>query len=290
MKWSIPEKVIERGRTYVNEDRVLSVTPDKEKNVWHAEVLGTELYLVTLDATAKEVDYCQCPYWEEHHYCKHTVAVELYLRKQGKTRKINEQTPIKKAFSASEMFSNGFARLGSEKETSQPLQVEFRIDTIATNPYHQEMDILGISLKVGHRGTARTYVVKNIYKFLQMYQENKQYAANKQQTFFLSADAFDEKNRALLNRLAGIAQTQQLIGQAGIQISGKLDKKYLLLPVEFGKELLLQLNEVYTQITIGETKVNEADFQIGEPLSFSVTKQEDHFPLEFVKDFDHLLS
>ena len=43
MKWSIPEKVIERGRTYVNEDRVLSVTPDKEKNVWHAEVLGTEL-------------------------------------------------------------------------------------------------------------------------------------------------------------------------------------------------------------------------------------------------------
>ncbi len=23
MKWSIPEKVIERGRTYVNEDRVL---------------------------------------------------------------------------------------------------------------------------------------------------------------------------------------------------------------------------------------------------------------------------
>lgn len=54
--------------------------------------------------------------------------------------------------------------------------------------------------------------------------------------------------------------------------------------------MLLQLNEVYTQITIGETKVNEADFQIGEPLSFSVTKQEDHFPLEFVKDFDHLLS
>ena len=290
MKWSIPEKVIERGRTYVNEGRVLSVTPDKEKNVWHAEVLGTELYLVTLDATAKEVDYCQCPYWEEHHYCKHTVAVELYLRKQGKARKINEQTPIKKAFSASEMFSNGFARLNSEKEASKPLQIEFRVDTIATNPYHQEMDILGVSLKVGYRGTARTYVVKDIYKFLQMYQENKHYAANKQQTFFLSADAFDEKNQALLNRLAGIAQTQQLMGQAGIQINGKLDKKYLLLPVEFGKELLLQFNDVYTQITIGETKVSQVDFQSGEPLTFSVTKEADHFPLQFVKDFDHLLS
>lgn len=38
MKWSIPEKVIERGRTYVNEDRVLSVTPDKKK------MCGTQKY------------------------------------------------------------------------------------------------------------------------------------------------------------------------------------------------------------------------------------------------------
>ena len=54
MKWSIPEKVIERGRQYVKEGRVLSVTPDAGNNVWHGEVLGSELYLVDLDATAKE--------------------------------------------------------------------------------------------------------------------------------------------------------------------------------------------------------------------------------------------
>jgi len=53
---------------------------------------------VTLDATAKEVDYCQCPYWDEHHYCKHTVAVELYLRKQGKTRMITEKPAAKKQY------------------------------------------------------------------------------------------------------------------------------------------------------------------------------------------------
>ena len=97
MKWSIPEKVIERGRTYLNEGRVLSVIPDPERKVWHAEVLGSELYLVDLDATAKEIDYCQCPYWEEHHYCKHTIAVELYLRKQGKTRQITEEKKPTKA-------------------------------------------------------------------------------------------------------------------------------------------------------------------------------------------------
>ena len=43
MKWSIPEKVIARGRQYLQEGRVLSVVPDQEENVWHAEVLGSEL-------------------------------------------------------------------------------------------------------------------------------------------------------------------------------------------------------------------------------------------------------
>ena len=31
MKWSIPEKVIARGRQYLQEDRVLSVVPDQRR-------------------------------------------------------------------------------------------------------------------------------------------------------------------------------------------------------------------------------------------------------------------
>jgi hypothetical protein len=291
MKWSIPEKVIERGRAYLNEGRVLSVTPDAEKNVWHAEVLGSELYLVDLDATAKEVDYCQCPYWEEHHYCKHTVAVELYLRKQGKTRKIvEEKQPVKATFSASEMFSQGFKRLQSKEQPISPLQVEYRIENLTTNPYHQEMDVLGISLKVGQRGTSKTYVVKNIYKFLQMYQEKKTFLVNKQTEFLLSNDAFDQTNNEILIRLLGIAQTQQLIGQTGIQVKGKLDKKYLLLPVEYGKELLLKMNEAYMQLIIGETKLRQVTFSEGKPLAFQVQKEQEQFPLTLTRDFDHLLS
>ena len=112
MKWSIPERVIERGRDYLKENRVLSVVPDFDNQVWHAEVLGSELYRIDLDSTAKEEDYCQCPYWEEHHFCKHTVAVELYLRQKGLTRQMKGEVaknPV--AFSPSEMFSKGFYRL-----------------------------------------------------------------------------------------------------------------------------------------------------------------------------------
>lgn len=289
MKWSIPEKVIERGRTYLNEGRVLSVIPDPERKVWHAEVLGSELYLVDLDATAKEIDYCQCPYWEEHHYCKHTIAVELYLRKQGKTRQITEEKkPTKAAFSASEMFSQGFNRLQSGQRTITPLQIEYRVENLTTNPYHQEMDVLGISLKVGQRGTSKTYVVKNIYKFLQVYQEKKSYLANKQTEFLLTSEAFDQTNNDILIRLLGIAQTQQLIGQAGIQVKGKLDKKYLLLPVEYGKELLEKMNAAYMQLTIGNAKLRQVTFSEGKPLHFRVQKEHGQFPLSLTRDFDHL--
>ncbi len=33
MKWSIPERVIERGRDYLKENRVLSVVPDLDNQV-----------------------------------------------------------------------------------------------------------------------------------------------------------------------------------------------------------------------------------------------------------------
>ena len=161
MKWSIPEKIIEKARTYLNDGRVLSVTPDPENQVWHAEVLGSELYRIDLDTSAKEEDYCQCPYWEEHHYCKHTVAVELYLRKEGKTRMIPKSEVQKvDAFSPSVMFSNGFHRLANEPERkATPLVIECQLDSLPTNPYRYELDVLGISLKVGERH-GRSYVVK----------------------------------------------------------------------------------------------------------------------------------
>ena len=138
MKWSIPERVVEKGRDYLKTGRVLSAVPDSENQVWRAEVLGSELYRVDLDATAKEEDYCQCPFWEEHHYCKHTVAVELYLRQKGLQRQIQATTPVTLSnFSSSEMFSKGFYRLQEEvsQATLLPLEISIQLESIATNPY-----------------------------------------------------------------------------------------------------------------------------------------------------------
>ncbi|WP_368251614.1 hypothetical protein, partial [Enterococcus sp. 2201sp1_2201st1_B8_2201SCRN_220225] len=99
------------------------------------------------------------------------------------------------------------------------------------NPFHPELAVLGISLKVGYRNQSRNYVVKNIYRFLQTYQEEKKLLVNKQYQFQLGEPAFSEGENQVLKELAGLAATQELVGQSGILNKGKLDKKYLLLPV-----------------------------------------------------------
>ena len=40
MKWSIPERIVEQGREYMQEGRVLSIVQNPEKRIWLSEVLG----------------------------------------------------------------------------------------------------------------------------------------------------------------------------------------------------------------------------------------------------------
>lgn len=289
MKWSIPEKIIEKARTYVQSNRVLSVVPDNEQQVWHADVLGSELYRITLDASAKEEDYCQCPYWEEHHFCKHTVAVELYLRKEGKTRQLQrqEEAPLP-SFSPSKMFLGGFSVKQEVVERSvEPLRVEVQIESLATNPYRRELDVFGISLKIGQRD-GRMYVVKNSYKFLQIFREQKNYQVNKQHNFYLHKNAFLEETYSFLERLAQVAETQQLLGQIGVQVSGRLDKKYILLPTDFSRELLLQAATLPLEIKGEGFEMSTVAFSNEKPLIFKLSYQNQKFQFLQVKGFNQL--
>lgn len=168
MRWSIPDRIITRGREYLNEGRVLSVVQDWERQIWYGEVLGSELYLVELDGSPKEQDRCECPYWHEQGYCKHTVAVELYLRNKGIPRvmkhKPTEIVSAKKTSNA-EMFTKGFAKLQTtpEQKKAAPLIVDYVIDIIETNSYYPELALLGVSLRIGIQGTKKkTYIIKNI--------------------------------------------------------------------------------------------------------------------------------
>lgn len=295
MRWSIPEKVIERGRDYLKEGRVLSVVPDTEKEVWHAEVMGSMLYMVDLDGSGKEDDRCQCPYWEEHGYCKHTISVELYLREKGLARALkNQKLPAMKdnAISMAALFNQGFTRLKRQhKAVSEQIALEYLIEPISTNPYHQELDILGLSLKVGYANQTRNYIVKNIYDFLQAYQEQSPFAVNRQHQFTLIPEAFDEETQRLLEDLAGIAETYQLIGKTGLQVKGKLDKRYLLVPVQRAHRLLEQMEESgILSVTIGEQTYRHLARITQSPIQVDLNKRGQVFELSIKDPFSRYLS
>jgi SNF2 family DNA or RNA helicase len=284
MKWSIPERIVERGREYMKEGRVLSIVQDPEKKLWHAEVLGSELYRVQLDGTAKENDICECPYWMDHGYCKHTVAVELSLRQKGTSRIIKaDQVPVfeKRSVSISEMFTKGFAKLNQSEENEQrtPLIIEALADVIETNSYYPELAVLGISLRLGYQGVKpKTYIIKNIGEFLQAYQKEATFLINKQHYFDLKKEAFTIEVQELLTQLAAVYQTSQLLGSNGVQVKGKIDKRYLVLPIDQGQELLEKMNHIpHFQLNDGEKKYRHLTFSKGVlPILFDVSKQVDH--------------
>ena len=78
----IDSKILDRGRRYFKEGRVLSIE-ETAANAYTAEVDGTELYVVDiqLDSQGTILDIaCGCPY-DMGEYCKHQVAALLALRK-----------------------------------------------------------------------------------------------------------------------------------------------------------------------------------------------------------------
>lgn len=73
--------IYERGLTYYNRDRVQGLSFNKQKEVWFAEVAGTQDYYVEVDVSNMESGtlktYCECPAFEMYDTCKHLVALLL---------------------------------------------------------------------------------------------------------------------------------------------------------------------------------------------------------------------
>lgn len=298
MKWSIPERIVNRGRSYVDAGRVISVLPDAEHQVWHAEVLGAEVYLVDLDGTAKEQDHCECPYWVEHQYCKHTVAVELYLRDQGLSRilaqneKPEEMDTDEKRDKKTEMFTRGFRHFQSSeaphsRESVQPLAVRFIVEQVTVNPYQPEQDILTIYLRIGF-DEKHLYIVKNIHEFLTIFAAEETLVLNKKYRFVLAKQAFRDEDYRMLQQLAAFEQTQLMIRGSGIPVSGRLDKRYLFYPVQAKEQLLQELiatkhfllqlaKDSYKTVELAETD---------KPLHFTVSKADHRYKLAVEQQFD----
>ncbi|UDM74141.1 DEAD/DEAH box helicase [Vagococcus fluvialis] len=249
MKWSIPEKVVEEGREYAKDGRVVSISKNEEQQVWYADVVGSEVFHIELDGTAKEEDVCQCPYWQQHGFCKHTVAVELALRNNGQNRYIKKQVNTQKAYQPpthADIFSKSFERFQeaeTEKTlvTSDPLKIEFNIDVVETLSFHPEQSVIGVSLKIGSRFPgSKTYVVKNILDFLDSYEKKNNYKLT-DKSYKIGDNSFTQRDTFLLEELLKVRDSQELVDQVSVQQKGKINRRYLILNSRVTKLFVAEL-------------------------------------------------
>ncbi|KRL77503.1 SNF2-related protein [Secundilactobacillus paracollinoides] len=78
---NMPDVIWQRGRDIVKNGKAQIDFVDNEREEVDGTIFGTDAYGVTL-AKDSENDFCECPYFPEHGYCKHLAALEILLRQQ----------------------------------------------------------------------------------------------------------------------------------------------------------------------------------------------------------------
>lgn len=88
----MPTKIWNRGKQIADNGNVQIDYLDNTIQEVEATVFGTEAYGVSVSATDERTDFCECPYFPDHGYCKHIAAVITLLKRQ--------QRPLARLFDA----------------------------------------------------------------------------------------------------------------------------------------------------------------------------------------------
>src|SRR5690625_2730771 len=162
-----PSHIYERGLAYYNRGRVHGLSFDKQKEVWFAEVSGTQDYYVEVDLSEMQVGrvktYCECPAFEMYDTCKHLAAMML---------QISDETSIPEVKIAD--FMEGIidsAPLSLNVMSDRvPMKVEYYLTFERSNKVWLELKT----------GVDHCYVVRNIRELLEhVLQEERHYFTNK---------------------------------------------------------------------------------------------------------------
>ena len=253
MKWSMPDKLIQEGREYVNEDRVLSVQPDFHTQVWHCEVLGSKMYHVTLDGTAREQDLCQCKYWKNHQYCKHTIAVELYLKEKCGTRILTESSAEQfqvDAETAGQEFVNDLTQIffqenkGAQSLTTRAdFLVQYTLQILRMKPNNLMQNtgehVLALSLRAG---IDKSYMVTNIEQFTEQFTKQEKWDYRLGDAIDFRSVKIQESDQAIIHRLHKLLEEQPAaLNKQLLNVTARKLDSYLIIPPSSAHSLLEDL-------------------------------------------------
>ncbi|WP_225353621.1 SNF2 helicase associated domain-containing protein [Lacticaseibacillus sharpeae] len=172
-------------------------------------------------AREEQDDYCSCPYFPSHGYCKHIAAVILYYKAQGQT--IDDVlmsatvVPTDDAellagdaqdTSAGSRFVDNlgltpvryFHGLDENADHGPELELNLEIKEFEGNFGLAEMEFVAW-LRVADASVHKFYLVRDITAFLDDYRTESRYYTSGKANFDLSAAAFTPAERALLDLL-----------------------------------------------------------------------------------------
>lgn len=277
MKWSMPDKLIQEGREYVNEDRVLSVQPDFHSQVWHCEVLGSKMYHVTLDGTAREQDVCQCKYWKTHQYCKHTIAVELFLKEKSGTRILSESSAEQfqvDAETAGQEFVNDLTQIffqencGNQNLNPQSdffVQYSLQILRMKQNNLMQNTGeyVLALSLRAG---IDKAYMVTNIEQFAEQFIKKEKWEYRIGDAIDFRTVHIEDSDYPIIYRLHKLLEEQPAaLNKQLLNVTARKLDSYLVLPPSAARSILTELaqtervewvfgDQTYSEVRLSQEK------------------------------------
>lgn len=295
MKWSIPSKIIEEGRQLVNENRVLSIVPDESHQVWRSEVLDDKDYYISLDGTGKEDDICHCDFWYQHHYCVHTVAVELFLRAHDVVRAMAfSKHPLFRYPKLSERPSqrldqlyNGFMshRLLSFKDSNEatitPLKLRFDICYYDTEPYR--LSTRGLFCLRLHIGIRTLYYVNNLDQFFEAFLSESIYEINASNPLkvWLTKKAFNPEEYEVLTYLAthAVLRDEWMTTTLHVPETQKNQQPYYLSKSEFEELIQLYQKETHDIRFIIKDEQCYPKIQTKRPSLFELARHDENYVL-----------
>lgn len=202
-------KTVELAKQLVEQKCVLNAVKYKSSKVWFAEVLdGMQLYDVYLDTENIQGDSCQCHHFQQYHFCKHTIAVELYLHVKGyqfKRKKENADEGLQ-ALSLSQLLYQKVKQLYYRKVTGE-LTVEshptLQLEVTLHCPSHQHSPSFYLSFRLEH---GKYYLIKDCAAFLEAYQLGKTFKIGSTRQIEWSIETFDKSTHDFLQFLFYLKQ------------------------------------------------------------------------------------
>lgn len=225
----------QKGVSYFRNGRVRMVEFEPIHPAYHAIVEGDTTYdvMIYVDKknTIREAE-CDCPAFSAYAgYCKHIVAVLLYLDDAGQ----NKESSTSITRSEVERNQGVFQEILSAFQGSQPkknalsqsLAIQYFFKLIPSKDYESDR-WFAVQLKVG---SDRMYVVKNIRDFLTAYKQKKQLFFSSHFVYDPSIFKLQPEDEMLLNLLLSIYEDERVYRKMIDPWSGgRTDERILVIP------------------------------------------------------------